>query len=156
MEGPAQRPDLGATLDPASCTPTPWSTASSAPAGTGHPAGGALGATVGQRRTDDLAHDEHLLAKGLVERLDVNHRRHMEALGPKVLQESGVDRKVLVVLLGDSHIQHALGHLDPVHLGSHPGRRPGHPQPGAEHSPQHRAQRRPVDVGVSAGNPPPP
>jgi hypothetical protein len=50
----------------------------------------------------------------------------MEALVPEVLQQGGVDREILVGLLGDPRVQHSPGRLDPVHLGGHPGQRPGH------------------------------
>ena len=73
----------------------------------------------------------------------------MEAIGPQVFQERGVDREVLVVLLGEPHIQHPLGRLDPVHLGGNPGSTPGDPQPGPEDPTQDRPQRCPVDIGPS-------
>jgi hypothetical protein len=72
----------------------------------------------------------------------------MEAISPQVLQERSVDREVLVVLLGDSQIQHPPRRLDPVHLGGHPGRSPGDPQPGPEDPPQDRPRRCPVDIGL--------
>jgi hypothetical protein len=142
-----QRPDRGSPPDPAE--------ASDADAvehgqltsgGMGHPAGGTLVPALGKGFAGDLAHDEHRAAKVLVERLDMHDRRHVQTLAPKSLQQRGVDREVLVVLLGDPHVHHAPRRLDPVHPSGHPGRGPGNPEPGTEHPPQDRRQRRPVDI----------
>jgi hypothetical protein len=153
--GGAKRPGRRLPLDPAEAVdPHAVEHGQVAAGGMGDATGGGLVAATRQGFAGDLAGDQHRATQGLVERLDVDHRRHPHAQGSKVLQQGCVDREVVVLAVGDPRVHHPSRGVDPVHLGGQARRRARHRQLGAKHGSQHRVQRLLVDIWPAFHVPP--